>query len=283
LILDTLRYRAQHLDEQWYFEKLSLYLKDNLPRGIEGLPVPVEGLVLRDVSRIGGGLYNDVLCLTLSDDQGSPYRLILKTYRPYLNHRIVTYDKEEEHSRYTREFEALRCLYTNNFPCPNALLCEPDDRYIGYPFVIMTYEAEVISRAKLGVKKNANLFLDSYAARLAELHNLQISKVNIKGLSEPSDEFSFARSWPVSLRYFLNLEPKHKRDVSDLFDRALDWLDRHADCNPCHSYSILHGDTHPKNSMMTQNRGLILHDFEDVLIGDPAYDIAKTYHFIKFF
>ncbi len=75
MILDTLRYRAQHLDEQWYFEKLSLYLKDNLPRGIEGLPVPVEGLVLRDVSRIGGGLYNDVLCLTLSDDQGSPYRL----------------------------------------------------------------------------------------------------------------------------------------------------------------------------------------------------------------
>ena len=102
-------------------------------------------------------------------------------------------------------------------------------------------------------------------------------------LRPPEDGYGFAKRWPLHFKELLNLESKHNKRLKEDFNLAIRWLESNVSNNYCPQYSIVHGDYHPGNVCITKDHKLMVLDWDCIEIGDPAYDVAYAYHFIKFF
>jgi aminoglycoside phosphotransferase (APT) family kinase protein len=148
--------------------------------------------------------------------------------------------------------------------------------------MITSFEIMADKEEDKNSNKTINRRIDGYAYALARLHSLNVTKLNLKGLNPPKDSYAFAKSWPRSLKYYLQLETRHPDEILQLYRKGIDWLEANSSNNICSCFSILQGDTHPSNSMFNSDNRFILFDFECSQIGDPAYDIARMCHLIKF-
>ena len=246
------------------------------------LPQGAHSVIVSNIVKMGGGLSNDVYSFFLSYEIGSAKRTqvaILKTYLktsdPFETTRKDYAYSGEGLSRCNREFQMLRNLELIGFPVPEVYDCETNARFLGLPFIITRKEAVI--------KKKIEEVVDSFAKTLANLHNLQLSKINVKFLRTPGDEYAFAKSWPIHFKKYLNNEPKHDRKLKEEFNRAIQWLDLNVAKNACPQYCLVHGDYHPGNVCVNQDSKLIVLDWDSIEIGDPALDVGYAYHFIKFF
>ncbi len=118
---------------------------------------------------------------------------------------------------------------------------------------------------------------------LADLHNLDIDRLKLRNIKPQNDGYAFARRWPKLFKHTLNIETKHTTRLRREFDFAIRWLESNVSNNYCPKYSLIHGDAHPGNAVLTNDSKTNLIDWEDVDIGDPALDVAYAYQMIKFF
>ena len=245
-------------------------------------PQGAHAIKISNIAKLGGGLSNDVYSFYLSYEVGTSKRTqvaILKTYLKTIDpfeviRKHYAYSGEGL-SRCNREFQMLRNLKFVGFPVPEVYDCETNVRFLGLPFII-TQKEEV-------VKKSIEEVVDSFAQTLANLHNLQLSRINVNFLRTPEDEYAFARSWPIHFKKYLNNEPKHEKKLKKEFNLAIRWLHSNVTKNECPQYCLIHGDYHPGNVCVNQDSELIVLDWDSIEIGDPALDVGYAYHFIKFF
>ncbi len=62
------------------------------------------------------------------------------------------------------------------------------------------------------------------------------------------------------------------------FDLAIHWLESNVTKSSCQTYCLIHGDYRAGfNTFLTRGSGMVVTDWEDAAIGDPAYDVGSAY------
>ena len=235
-----------------------------------------DSIKVSNITRIGGGLINDVYSFLLTcAKRNETKRLVLKIYRENINPIFSSYISDCDLRLCVREWEALKVIERMGLPGPKPYVCECDSRFLGYPFIIMD---ELQKTQKIDDDK-----ICQFASSLAKLHNLDVDRMDLNILKPPKDGYAFARRWPIHFKHALNIETKHRGEFKRDFDFAISWLKSNASKNYCGRYSLIHGDAHPGNALLTNDSQIALIDWEAVEIGDPAYDIGNAYHMIKLF
>ena len=237
------------------------------------LPNEVTFISISDVRRlslrsIGNNVYSFLLTY-LNKGYEQRISLILKTYAKALDPVLRTYVNNENLERCVKEFQVLRGLNRVGFPVPKAYLCERDSRILGYPFIIMLKEEP---------KQNTVDNIDCFAKNLARLHDLDVTTLGIDTLKVPGDMYAFARWCILYLKIYLNLYPIHSKELKKDFEFAIRWLETSVPNTRCPKYCLLHGDYRAYlNVISTKGSGMVVTDWEDAEIGDPAYDVGITY------
>jgi aminoglycoside phosphotransferase (APT) family kinase protein len=122
--------------------------------------------------------------------------------------------------------------------------------------------------------------LDCFGATLADLHNLNVKELRIQSLRFPKEGVEFARERLICLKHYLN-ETRHYRDLKKDFNYAIDWLESNVAVNKCPKYCLIHGEYHPGHTLTTNDNRLEVIDWENVQIGDPAFDVGYAYQMIR--
>ena len=193
----------------------------------------------------------------------------MKTYGKALDPVLNTHVNDEILKRCVKEFQVLRSLDRVGFPAPKAYLCEVDSSILGHPFIIMQKEE---STQKTTVK------IDNFAKNLARLHNLDEATLGIDILKAPDNEEEFARRQILYFKRFLNLSPNHGKGLKKDFEFVIHWLESNVSKNRCHKYCLLHGDYRARlNTFLTEDSKMVVIDWEEAEIGDPAYDVGIAF------
>jgi aminoglycoside phosphotransferase (APT) family kinase protein len=283
--------RRIRVREVYISKKIAEYFSAILLSGkLDFLPNGVTFVSVSDVRKLGGSariIGNDVYSFLLTyRDKGYEQRinLILKTYGKSLDPVLKTCANYESFLRlsYTyprlycenlercvKEFQVLRGLERVGFPVPRAYLCERDSNVLGYPFIIMQ---------KVEPTQNSTFNIDCFAKNLVRLHSLDITTLGIDALKAPKDTYAFARQCLLYFKIFLNLSPKHSKELKKDFEFAIRWLESNVSNTRCPNYCLLHGDYRARNNtILTKGSRMVVMDWESAEIGDPAYDVGYAY------
>jgi len=167
-----------------------------------------------------------------------------------------------------REFEILQKLNQINFPVPKVYIYERNPVHLGYPFIVME---------KLNVLADSYDRPDLIASVLRQIHTLNLDTLQIKSVEFPKDCTGFAMLWASRFNSLLDSNKNFER-ISKYFRVAARWVENNAKNAKCPSFSLIHGDFHGGNVLLTKNSGLKIIDWEEMAIGDPAFDVAYAYH-----
>jgi aminoglycoside phosphotransferase (APT) family kinase protein len=237
------------------------------------LPKEVTFEEVSDVRRlstrnIGNSVYSFLLTY-LDMDRKQRVKLVLKTYGRGLDPVLRKYAKCENLERSAKEFQVLRGLERAGFPVPRACLWERDPNVLGYPFIIILKE-------ELAQTNTNNM--DYFAKNLVRLHSLDVTTLGIDALKTPEDMYAFAKQCLLYIKTYLNLYTRHNKELKKDFEFAIRWLDSNVYSVRCPKYSLLHGDYRAGlNALLTKDDRMVVMDWEDAEIGDPAYDVGNTY------
>ncbi len=261
--------------ELFISKALTKYFSSILLKGkLDFFPGGINFVSVSDVRRLSSrSIGNDVYSFVFSyRDLGRERQinLILKGYGKSLDPVLRASSNRENLDRCVKEFQVLRSLERVNFPVPKTYLCEDDLDVLGYPFIITLKEE---------LSQNVSIDMDCFAKNLVLLHSLDVSTLGIKAIKPPKDKYAFARQCLIYIKNYLTLYPIHKnKELLDDFDLALRWLESNLSHSPCPKYCLLHGDYRAGfNTFLTRGSGMIVTDWEDATIGDPAYDVGSAY------
>jgi aminoglycoside phosphotransferase (APT) family kinase protein len=266
--------RRIRIKEVYISKKLAEYFSAILLNGkLDFLPNGITFVSVSDVRRlntraIGNNVYSFLLTYR---DTGYEQRsnLILKTYSKALDPVLRTYVNCENLQRCVKEFQVLRVLEHVGFPVPRAYLCERDSNVLGYPFIIMLKEEPI---------QNSTDNIDCFAKNLVCLHSLDVTTLGIDALKAPENMYAFARRCLLYFKIYLNLYPRHNKGLKKDFEFAIRWLESNVSNTRCPKYCLLHGDYRERfNIILTKGSRMIVTDWEDAQIGDPAYDVGIAY------
>ena len=262
------------MNEVEFSKKLARYLSSLPPNGKFGFyNCGSNSLIVLDVKKINKrAIGNQVYSFLLAGCDGKVEKrsaFVLKTYDRSLDPILRRYRIAENIERCVKEFQVLTSLKSVGFPVPNTCLCELDVNVFSLPFIVM--EREVLSNNRL------NDF-DEFANTLVRLHGLDVETLGISVLKTPENEYEFARRCLRYLKLYLNLYPSRNKELMKDFKLVISWLENNIHMSSCPKYSLLHGDYRANfNTVMTKSSKMVVIDWEDAEIGDPAYDVAMTY------
>lgn len=255
-------------------EKLEYYLRLQANYGNSSIiPKDASDIRVLNIKKLSGGMTNNVYSFLLKFTSGESHslNLVLKGYSEKVGLWFKISYPGEELRKHIREYDTLQALQTIGFPASKVFLCESDSFFLGYPFLIMGQETVI--------QESVN-DLDSFAATLATIHNLEVEKLGIKSLRFPEDRSEFVGLRLRCLKQFIN-ETRHYGFLKKNFDYAINWLESNAKDNACPKYCLIHGEYHPGHTLVTNKNYLTVIDWESVTIGDPAFDVGYAYHMVK--
>jgi len=202
---------------------------------------------------IGGGFDTEILALRL---RGVPSAwagpLVLRVLRPH--HDPV---------RVLREEATQNVLADLGYPAPRVLLATRDAAPLGAPFLVMTQlPGGPLMERPLGM---AGVLLDAQL----RLHALDSSPLaRVLGEVATFDGYLAALAWRVDLARLTGLAP------------VIAWLRGRP--RPDAAPVVCHGDLHPQNVLIEGRRLSGVLDWPNVLVADPAFDVASTHLILRF-
>jgi len=263
-----------------FSKKLVRYFSTILPNGKLGFfPSGCTSVIVSDIKKLSKrAIGNQVYSFLLTCSDGKLQKrsaFVLKAYGRSLDPVTRRYKTVENLERCIKEFQVLTSLKRVGFPVPKACFYEVDLNVLSLPFIVI--EKEELS-------SNLSNNLDEFAKNLVWLHSLNVEKLGISVLKAPEGECEFARRRLLHLKLYLNLYPSRSKGLKRDFELAISWLESNIHMNSCPKYSLIHGDYRASfNTVMTKSSKMVVIDWEDAEIGDPAYDVGYAYHFVKFF
>ncbi len=174
----------------------------------------------------------------------------------------------------SKEFHGMKKLHSIGFPVPKVFALEHDVSFFGRPFVLME---------KINGKLIQQVFNESSSEKQKELLTLFCStfvwlhKINWKNFVEdPSlyktdDPYSF-----ISNELTRAYETAKYFDLLSIAQPVLEWLDDRKLSVPCEKLSIVHGDYHPNNIILTNDNTAYVIDWTNINIADYRTDLAWT-------
>lgn len=246
-------------------DMLNNYIRNIIKNGkIETIPPKYANQAkIAKLVKVGDGLSGTVYAFSLTYPKNGLKKelgLVLKIYKK--NGRIVC----------RRESEILKFLYSKGFLVPRLYISEINENILGGCFVIM----ERVKGKPMGkILKQTNddiklSVIKRFAKTLAFLHSLTWKDLTF--LKQPSSEYDYANYQAIMAKNIQN-NLKIKRD----FNWIVKWIETNASLHSCHRYSILHGDMHLDNFLVTASGEIVMLDWEYPEIGDPLKDIALAY------
>ncbi len=251
---DTVRVRA---GEELDAASLTVWLHGNAPDLLGATTLPLQ------ITQFGGGFSNLTYLVHAGD-----HRFVLRR-PPRGVARGVAHDM-------SREYRLLRALHPVGVPVPRALAFCDDDSVLGAPFYIMEHVDGVILRQSPpdGVLFDAHVarrLADSFVARLAALHSLDVSTGGLAELGRAEGYVSrqvagWTKRWVAS-----------QTSVVQNMDAVAQWLAEHQPAEA--GAALLHNDFKYDNlvldpSDLTQIRAIL--DWEMATIGCPLMDLGTS-------
>lgn len=174
----------------------------------------------------------------------------------------------------SREFYGMKKLYSAGFPVPEVFVLEHDISFFGKPFILMKkIDGKLIGRvfnesSHEAQKKLLTLFCSIFVL----LHKLDWeSFVEDPSLFKTGDPYSFIRN--ELARAYSTV--KHF-GMLDIAQPILKWLEDRILSVPCERFSIVHGDYHPYNIILTDDGTAYVIDWTNINVADFRTDLAWT-------
>jgi aminoglycoside phosphotransferase (APT) family kinase protein len=232
-------------------DRLLGHLRQRLGTGVDFAEAPKP---------LSGGFDTTILAFRL---RGAP----AEWERPLIL-RVMT--RSDQGPRVLREAAVHAALVQAGFPAPRVLLHEADLAPLGLPFLVMErLPGETMWSA---LAKAGPLAFLTMPRQLAELH-VRLHRVSVDTVRESAGALGVD---PAVMGVQADVERLHRRIVRDglkALRPAADWLVGHFPA-PVQAAVICHADFHPLNIMMDGNRLSGVIDWANVVIGEPAYDVA---------
>ncbi|MBN9087945.1 MAG: phosphotransferase [Reyranella sp.] len=232
-------------------DRLLGHLRERLGTGVDFAEAPKP---------LSGGFDTTILAFRLS---GAP----AAWERPLIL-RVMT--RSDQGPRVLREAAVHAALVQADFPAPRVLLHETDLAPLGLPFLVMErLPGETMWSA---LAKAGPLAFLAMPRQLAELH-VRLHRVSGEAVRESARALGVD---PAVMGVQADVERLHRRIVRDglaALRPAADWLVGHFPA-PVQAEVICHADFHPLNIMMDGHRLSGVIDWANVVIGEPAYDVA---------
>jgi aminoglycoside phosphotransferase (APT) family kinase protein len=220
---------------------------------------------------VGGGLNSQVYSFFLSYvSKGLKQRksFVLKLY------------EEKAKKEALKEFKMLRILKEYSFTVPTVYPFEHNTHLMGKSFIVMEKLGGANGESFFNDEANALLFIRKMADKLSILHNLRLSgiyesttlqKEYESSIQDMLDVMKLVGKRPSGLYAFSSIRQKlfaaAEKRIGELAFKKFQSTLIHMDYAPCH---IIVSDS---------SCGVI--DWADATIGDPSYDVALAYHYLR--
>jgi aminoglycoside phosphotransferase (APT) family kinase protein len=201
-----------------------------------------------------GGFDTEIFALRLREAPPAwPGALVLRLLRPHHDPAIVL-----------REQATQNTVADQGYPAPRVRLASTDATHLGAPFVLMDCLPGIplVDAGLLGMER---ALLDAQL-RLHRLDPAPLTRVL-------GDAVSFDA-------YLAQMERHAEQGALDGLRGALRWLG--ARRPPPAPVAICHGDLHPRNILVEEGRVTGVLDWPNVLVADPAFDLAATWSILRF-
>jgi aminoglycoside phosphotransferase (APT) family kinase protein len=161
------------------------------------------------------------------------------------------------------------------YPAPRVLLASPDPTILGGAFLVMERLAgrPLLEARRLGV---ASVLVEMQL----RLHALD-AEVLLQALDREGQASRTAGGPPINREvasfegHLARLERRIARGSLRGLEKAMAWLSAHRPPDERRRV-ICHGDFHPQNILMTDSRITGVIDWPNVVVADPAFDVAST-------
>jgi aminoglycoside phosphotransferase (APT) family kinase protein len=192
---------------------------------------------------------------------------------------LKIYNEEYEKGG-SAEFATLKILKEHNLPVPTPYHFEIDNRIMGKPFMIMEKIVGKSGQCYLTNKINSQNIVAKMAKTLVEIHKIDPSGIQgvaflreryVGDLRRQLAAIFFIKNYCMS---FLGFSPLRQRRFIAAVKR-LEELKQEKFCP-----AILNMDYEP-NHVLVSNERLIVVDWGDTTIGDPACDVGWAYHLLR--
>jgi aminoglycoside phosphotransferase (APT) family kinase protein len=176
-----------------------------------------------------------------------------------------------------REYTALKTLKTQTVLVPEVFALEMDKSVLGAPFMIMEKIDGISASHLLKNGKDVVATVDMLASVLAAIHAVNPTVLFDKIDSE--NQFVFVKEKLSEIRNLINIQYITGFSPFTLkkYLNALKKLEKATIENS--TQTLIHGDFGPDHVLLA-NKGPVVLDWEGVSLGDPAYDVAWTYHIL---
>jgi aminoglycoside phosphotransferase (APT) family kinase protein len=180
----------------------------------------------------------------------------------------------------SKEFEVTRTVGEQNIPVPYAYYFEGPNEMLGEPFMIMDKISGETASYYMNNEESERDTLTTMAETLANIH--KVNPEYFKNSTVLRRQFEVTQNRLREIREFvskccpnfLGFSPPSPRR----FITAVKLLE---DVEPEKSYPVLiQGDYEP-NHILVSNGRFVTIDWGEACIGDPAYDVAWTYHKLR--
>jgi aminoglycoside phosphotransferase (APT) family kinase protein len=193
---------------------------------------------------------------------------------------ILRLYKEGNEKNGPKELLLLKTLKEHNLPVPTAYYFEANSKILGKPFLILEKIEGKNAQQYLTDDVNAQLIIDKMAENLAKLHKLDPNCIqNTKTLQQL---YEIRQHQLSKIRFFIKKRcinflgfcpPRQRKFIAA--------VKRLADVKPIKTRpAILHMDYEPDHIIVSDGQFIIV-DWGDASIGDPAFDVAWTYHKLR--
>lgn len=235
---------------------------------INGSSKEIGSMKITTPVRISGGISSAVYAFSLifSGNNFKKLDFVLKVY-----------DRDQSFKCH-KEGMILKALYHINFPVPRIYAIETSNDFLDVPFILL----ERVNGIPLGkylrrfpIKDTLDV-IKRFAETLAFLHSIKWEDLQLNFLKQPANEYDYASHQAFTAKIL-----QKNLKVSLNLNSIIEWIEINAKNYPCNQYSIVHGDMHLDNFLVTKDRIVVI-DWENPEIGDPMKNVALAYNNLVF-
>lgn len=215
----------------------------------------LPGSPVVSVSRLKGGQYNGMHVLELRTSGRRNQQVVLRRFGGEGDSPAVDA---------FQEWHVLRMLRELGIAAPDPLFLDADGSVSGYPAIVISFvDGEPLLRPS-----DASDWTGQVARALWELHSADIDQVDVSFLGPAKNIAEIAATQCARTERFIG-HPLGQRLRSAMLEAI-------ADVSPAVS-TVVHGDYWPGNILWHEGRLLVLVDWNDARMGDPATDVGQMW------
>ena len=190
------------------------------------------------------------------------------------------YKDENDVKKGHKEFTILNALKEQNLPVPTVYYFDEHCEVLGKPFMIMERIRAQDASNYLNDEKTSQIIVKKMAKALVNIHKVDLK--HIENSNVLRQQYERKQQELLDARFFINKQgpkflgfsPPHQRR----FIAAVKKLPCTIPKKVCST--LLHLDYEPSHILVLNGRCIVI-DWGEASIGDPAYDVAWTYHKLR--